>query len=712
MEHLGGGAELMWELASGEAEARAGMKPVSLGDRVGELHKLTNLLEGDGAGSRLARLGARMVHHATTAGTTMGTQALVHTEDPDEARKQAAIGAAGGAILGPIGEKALQYVQDLRSGTIPKASGLIQTILGTSEDIAPRPTAPIRPPYPAPPEPPPRITTERPTPPAPPEYQQPPRRPVMPPPPTPTERPTVPIKPAPIPPPEPVTPTPVPEPPAEPEPYAPQRAPAEARLAQQEAQMARETVAEKFAREAQTRAGDIGDPDVAAGHLENLNKEIEDEGFTNLPADQQAQLLDSRAELLRRAQPAADPRSASEMLDNINNMGDAVTALRRRPIEAYQDWNEKTDGLFNKANNVYSKTRGKFDADSITKRNEAEADLMNLWQTHKVAAPIDRAVYRAQFADSYVMEDADKAFTNSFKGAERTGELDPKALQRNWKSYVNTTGPERVKSVLGEDRYHSMNQFVNDMAGEDEADKAVNSQIRADYAKRQADYRTTVQNAKTLDEAKQAALDAKHQAAVTEQTQTYQAARREALTGVQKARIQDRLNRANQITDYQKQHQQWQDDVLQTNNLNDAKTAAYKAQQQQVREQNRAISQSMREREATIREQAQSHDEAKRQIDELHAQSREQYISNLEDWRDAKASADRRSYITALAKGALGSKRMLMLKMIASNPTAMKAIGHFASAGVKPATTLSAIQSMLNMAQQPPEQPPQQPQVP
>jgi hypothetical protein len=508
----------------------------------------------------------------------------------------------------------------------------------------------------------------------------------------------MPIRPLPLPSAEP---TPVPQPPTEPEPYTPQRAPAVERLAQQEKQLARETVAEKFAREAQTRAGDIGDPDVAAGHLENLNKEIEDEGFVNLPADQQAQLLEARAELLRRAQPAADPRSASEMLDNVNDMGDAVTALRHRATEAYNDWNAKTEGQFTSANNVFAKTRGKFDADSITKRNEAEAELMNLWRKYKVAAPIDRAVYRAQFADSYVMEDGDKAFTNSFKGADRTGDLDPKALQRNWKSYVNKYGSERIKSVYGEERYNGMNQFVNDMAGEDEADKAVNSQIRANYAKQQQAHRAIVQNAKTLDEAKQAAIDAKNQSALTE----YQTAKQQAQIGVQNARIQDRLNRSRQITDFQKQHQEWQDQVLQANNLNAAKRAAYNADREQARQQNRAITQAQNKRIATIRENAQNDAEARRQIDEMHQQAREQYQDDLEDYRAAKASSTRRSYIMALGRGLVGSKRVALLRAIATSPTAQKVIAHSAAVGANPEIIAPLIQSILNHPQQRQEKP-------
>jgi hypothetical protein len=370
------------------------------------------------------------------------------------------------------------------------------------------------------------------------------------------------------------------------------------------------------------------------------------------------------------------------MLDDIGDLGDAVEAIRRRPIEAYNDWNEQTQGEFNTHNSVFSKTRGKFDADSITKRNEAEAALMNLWQARKVGAPIDRAVYRAQFADSYVMEDANNAITNSFKGAERTGDLDPKALQRNWKSFVNKTGPERVKNVFGEERYRTMNQFVNDMAGEDEADKAANDQIRADYAKRLAAHRTLAKNAKTLDEAKQAALDAKHEAAVSAQEQQYQGARQEASQGIRQARIQDRVNRARQLTEYQKAHEQWQEQVLNAGNVNEANRAARAAEQEEVREHNRAIFEAKQERESVVTQQRQDHAEA------------------MANWRADRDAGIRRRFMQQLGKSAAsavgikGAAPYFILKTIMTNPTAWKVAAHAAAVGSKPELILPLIQSM------------------
>ena len=178
-------------------------------------------------------------------------------------------------------------------------------------------------------------------------------------------------------------------------------------------------------------------------------------------------------------------------------------------------------GDFVKWNEQLQDAKGKFDADSLANRAEAEGNLRAMNRTLKVADPLDREIYRSQFADGYVLQDAHDAITNAFKGADRTGGLDPGALQRNWKKFVNGYGPERVKNVFGEDYYHDMNQFVNDMAGESDADKLAAAKIKTQYDLDMASYRQRVTEAKTLDEAKQAALDAKHAEDVAQQQSAY-----------------------------------------------------------------------------------------------------------------------------------------------------------------------------------------------
>ena len=76
----------------------------------------------------------------------------------------------------------------------------------------------------------------------------------------------------------------------------------------------------------------------------------------------------------------------------------------------------------------------------------------------------------AQQAD--VVEGAGKTIDGAFAGAVRTGDFNPKSLQTNWRNYVNKYGVEQVKDALGEERFNSMNDFVNQVVAEPKVDAA------------------------------------------------------------------------------------------------------------------------------------------------------------------------------------------------------------------------------------------------
>ena len=708
--------------------------------------KLRTLAEGDGIVSRVVnealdttgkvralantRVGAgltTMLQHASQWGAEGFGQTYLHTGDPEQAKTAGEWSAGLGSVLGPLGAKAMQYVADMRSGAIPQVSGLIESLLH-EEPPPPRPAAPLKPSAPTPPAPPPPLDIEKPWAPIEPVPEQAPPKPLPPAPIVPAERPELPVKPARPPKPAPLEPTPLPEAPPPPQPFVPDRAPMEQRVAEQEQALAQETVASRIAREGTLTAGEVGDPDEAGATLEILNRQIEDpEAFQQLPPDKQAEVLQSRAELLRRAQPAADPRSPQEILAQVGNLDDAIKAIRERPIAEYADWNDKTQGRFTTLNDQLTQARGAFDEDAFKQRADAEAKLQNLYKNQGVASPLRRAVNRAMFADSYVVEGARNAFRDAWEGADRTGDINPTKLQGNWKKFVNNFGPERVKSVIGEDYFHNVNDFINTVAGEGDADKAVNDKIRADYQAAMGAYRKQIAQAKTIDEAQQIAQRAQYTAGTEAQRFSYEQARAEAQTQRNAAEIADQVQQRQRATDAARAQQQWIDDVQKTRDLNQAKQIAHNADRQAYRERMRAYQDAKTARETTIAQQTQAHAEAMRQHQQNYADARDQYAQDIAAWQQQKAALQRKNTLLKIARhGARGAGPALLggtlaasspflpswtrtparmiggalsLYGIATSPAALGVIMPAIAKGIKPETIIPLVQAYVNRNQ-------------
>jgi hypothetical protein len=700
---------------------------MSYADKVAERARNTKLLAENPTVARLVDAGIKYAklsaQGAAGAGTEGTAQTMAKTNDPKAALEGGVINAAVGAVAEPVVE-ALQYVKNLRAGKA--AAG--------PREIPPRPVE--APPFPkptAPPEPPVEMPARMAEPGAVQEIPK-PRQPRMAAPDELTPQPEMPepftrTRPAPVEP-EDVGPAPTP-----PEPYEAGRAPAEQRLAEMEQQTARGAISAKLG----GKIEDIGDPEAAAESLRTLNEHIDSEEFQSLPADQQADILRDRDELMQRADPDTHPPT---VLDNVNDMGSAADAMSAKAKEAYDAWNDASGGKFVKLNNELSKLRGKFDVDSLKRKAEVENELNSLARTGKIGTDIERAMFRGRFADAAVLRDADAAISKAFKGAERSGGLNPQSLQTNWKNFVNGRGAMRVRSVLGPERYEAINNFVNDMAGEKAADAAANEALMTQHKQNMAAYLDRVKNAKTIAEAKTAAQDAQF----ASEKLAYDTEKAAAEQGIRKAKLQDRLNTRRRIQQHQAAMSEWTKQVQDIDNLNDAKRIAQ-------REQRRLYSENVEARKqaelkaSEIREQGkEAYQEAKDAVGRKNAAQELEDAQRLHEWRQQKEAIEaenkqlgnkKQRDFTSLSRGVwnflkenapavyVGGKLASMAglpaneaatvagaawaaKRILTNPTALKIIAAGTKTGLRPEVLIPVISSLIASSE--PEPQPAKPQ--
>lgn len=680
--------------------------------------RTAKVLEDHPAIARLVDAGIKhargIMTGAAGAGIEGGVQTMAHTNDPEEALQAAALNAAIGGVAEPVQQAAGRYLADLKAGRIkPRTRG-----------PQPIPARPVEaPPFPEPTPPPeaPIEMPERMARPGPAEEQPRPAKPMMAPPDPLAERPEMPQRPEPIPKPARIEPEDVGPPPEPPAPFEANRAPAEERLSEMEQQTARGAVSKKLGGAAE----DIGDPEATAQHLRNLEDHIESEEFQGLPADEQAETLRTRQELLNRVDPDTAPVS---MIDKIGDMGDAADAMEVKAKEAYNEWGDATGGKFVTLNKELSKLRGKFDADSLAQKAKVEAALEELAKTGTVGSNIERTLFRSRFADAAVMRDADSAITKSFRGADRTGGLDPQALQRNWKSYVNGRGVERVRNVLGEERFNAMNDFVNDLAGEKAADRAANEAIMREHQQRMDVFKERVKNAKSIAEAKNAAQEAEHEAATLAQETAYNTEKTKAQKGIQQARIQDRLNTRRRIQQHQEKLTQWAKDVQNVDDLNEAKKIAQRSKVQEYQQRVEARKQAKIQKAQTKEAGQEAFSQAKAEVARKNAIQEQQDAERLAEWRQKKADIEEQNkreqgfksvatgvwnklkkesvpiYILSqglhaagvpMDKVAAAAGAVWVTKRILTNPTALKVMSTAAAAGLRPETTIPLLSALI-----------------
>ena len=680
--------------------------------------KHAKLLEDNPTIARLVDAGLKYARSAaqgaTTGGIEGGAQTMAKTDDPEKAAEGGVVNAAIGAVAEPVAEAASEYLHGLKTGRIkPKATG-----------PQPIPDRPVKaPPFPDPEAPPPPSveTPERMARPAAVEEVRQPTKPTIAPPDPLTERPEMPEPPPPIGQPPRILAKdqgPAPQPP---EPFAPDRAPGEERFAQIEGETARGTVEDKLGTEEF-----IGDPDEAAQHILNLDRSIDSPEFHAMPEEHQAEMLRTRKELLQRADPDGTPQ---EIIDQVGDMGSAADAMEAKAKEAYNEWGDASGGKFTSLNNQLSKLRGKFDAESLEKKAEVEAELDELAKSGTIGSNIHRALYRSRFSDAFVLRDADDAFTKSWKGAERTGNLDPQALQRNWKNFVMKRGAERVRSVIGDERFESMNNFVNEFAGEKAADKAAQAAIELEHRQNMTVYTQRVKEAKTIAEAKQAALDAKHNADVLAQNTAHERAKAEVRSGIRQARVQDRLNTRRRMQEHIENVAGWADEVAKVSDLNAAKKIARDADLRAYRENVQARRHAQTQR-TNIREAGQdAHRAAKDEVARKNATLTQEHGETLADWRQNAARIEESNrqqksyknlatgvwtylkdnalpiYVAGQAahvaglpvdKAATVAGALWVTKRIATNPTALKIVSTAAATGARPEVYIPIIAHLIS----------------
>jgi hypothetical protein len=135
-ESVGGGGELLWELMNGQAEANP-TRILTEAEKALEVGKAAKFMEGDGITNRLARIGLKAVTHGVKAGGEMGGQSLIHSEDPDKAVKDAAIGTIVGGAGSTIAQ-GYREVKDALKPTIEMLEGHAMPVM-----VNQRPNAPV-----------------------------------------------------------------------------------------------------------------------------------------------------------------------------------------------------------------------------------------------------------------------------------------------------------------------------------------------------------------------------------------------------------------------------------------------------------------------------------------------------------------------------------------------------------------------------------------
>ena len=246
------------------------------------------------------------------------------------------------------------------------------------------------------------------------------------------------------------------------------------------------------------------DPEIAAGHLDQIERITQGPNFAALPAERQAQILQSRDEVMRQMQeykalqpqheyspylhqPTFEPVNMEQALSRVGDMGDAADEMMRGPKEMYQKWTDLTQdrpgGSFQDLNNEIRDLQDKTGAASRQRLAEAQREMQQMFNGSdpyigRAGTNIDRAIASSQFNNGYLVKRMDDAFTNAYSGAERTGDFSVSKLQSNWKALVNDVGSPRLSNVMGPERYQAMNNIINDMAAEPAADTAATAAAR------------------------------------------------------------------------------------------------------------------------------------------------------------------------------------------------------------------------------------------
>ena len=247
------------------------------------------------------------------------------------------------------------------------------------------------------------------------------------------------------------------------------------------------------------------DPEVAAGHLNQIEHIVQDPNFSQLPPRRQMDILNSRDQVLRQMQeykalqpqheyspylhqPTFEPIDSQQALSRVGDMGDAAEEMMRGPKEMYQRWTNLTQdrpgGSFQDINEEINDLRDKTGQANRQRFAEANQEMQQMFNGSdpylgRAGTNTDLAIARAQFNNGYLVKRVDDAFTKAFSGAERSGDFDVGKLQTNWKSLVNDVGSPRLSNVLGPERYQAMNDIINDMAAEPAADQAAIATAKA-----------------------------------------------------------------------------------------------------------------------------------------------------------------------------------------------------------------------------------------
>lgn len=234
------------------------------------------------------------------------------------------------------------------------------------------------------------------------------------------------------------------------------------------------------------------DPEVAARHLTQIENIVQDPNFSKLPPQRQVDILQSHNEVMRQMQeyknlqpqheyspylhqPTFAPLAVDSALSRVGDMGDAADEMMRGPKEMYNHWENLTKdrpgGSFRQLNDEMNDLIGKTGQASRQRLAEVTQEMGKMFNGSdphlgRAGTPTDLAIARNQFSNGYLVKRADNAFTNAWTGANRTGTFDVRKLQSEWKALVNDVGAPRMSNTFGPDRFESMNNIINDLAGE------------------------------------------------------------------------------------------------------------------------------------------------------------------------------------------------------------------------------------------------------
>lgn len=270
------------------------------------------------------------------------------------------------------------------------------------------------------------------------------------------------------------------------------------------------------------------DPEIAASHLENIERVVNSPGFIERPPDQQAAILQSRSDVMRQMrefqnlqqqhayspylhQPTFGEIDVDKALARTGDLNDAAREMMAGPQEMYQRWTQMTKGRprldgspmgdFQTIRDEITNLGGKTDKASRIKLAKAEREMSAMFSGSdpylgRAGTLTDKAIATSHFNDGYLMDRAGNIWTDAYKGAERTGEFDPAKLQKGWRDLVNDVGSARLRNLFGDDRYEGMNTTINNLAEEPANLKAEAKEReaadQADLDKAKAEHEATV----------------------------------------------------------------------------------------------------------------------------------------------------------------------------------------------------------------------------